>query len=126
MATVMEMTTRIQQDPGLREALEAAAGQDGRIAAFRAAGLDVSPQDLTDAEAAAEQDELSDADLEEVAGGAILYDSLAVLKRPDCLFRPAALACAAHSRQQPARTGASPLVPGRRPGVLIVNSQSPR
>ncbi len=72
MTTVTEMTTRIRQDPSLREALEAAAGQDGRIAAFRAAGLDVSPQDLTDAEAAAEQDELSETDLEGVAGGVYL------------------------------------------------------
>jgi predicted ribosomally synthesized peptide with nif11-like leader len=70
MATVKEMITKVQQDASLREALEAATDQDGRIAAFRAAGLDVTAQDLANAETSAQQDELSDADLEGVAGGA--------------------------------------------------------
>ena len=69
MATVKEMITKVQQDASLREALEAATDQDGSIAAFRAAGLDVTAQDLADARASAQQDELSDADLEGVAGG---------------------------------------------------------
>ena len=69
MATIKEMITKVQQDASLREALKAATDQDGRIAAFRAAGLDVTAQDLADAETSAQQDELSDADLEGVAGG---------------------------------------------------------
>ena len=72
MATVDEMITKVQQDTNLREALQAAPDQDGRIAAFRAAGLQVSAQDLANAKASvesAEKGELSDADLERVAGG---------------------------------------------------------
>ena len=69
MATVKEMITKVQQDASLREALKAATDQDGRIAAFRTAGLDVTAQDLADAETSAQQDELSDADLEGVTGG---------------------------------------------------------
>ncbi len=82
MATVQEMITKVQQDASLRETLKAAADQDGRIAAFRAAGLDVTAQDLADAETSAQQDELSDADLEGVAGGAGVVAFL--INRPDC------------------------------------------
>ncbi len=84
MATVKEMITKVQQDASLREALEAALDQDGSIAAFRAAGLDVTAQDLADARASAQQDELSDADLEGVAGGAALTNEfqLALAARP--------------------------------------------
>ena len=70
MATVVEIMTKVQQDTNLREALQAAPDQDGRIAAFRAAGLQVTAQDLANAKASAEKGELSDADLERVAGGA--------------------------------------------------------
>jgi predicted ribosomally synthesized peptide with nif11-like leader len=69
MATVAEMIAKVQQDASLREALQAATDQDGRIAAFKAAGLDVTEQDLANAKASAQQGELSDADLERVAGG---------------------------------------------------------
>ena len=71
MATVVEMITKVQQDASLREALKAATDLDGRIAAFRAAGLDVTAQDIANAKASAQQGELSDADLERVAGGNI-------------------------------------------------------
>ena len=69
MVTVVEMVTKVRQDASLREALKAATDLDGRIAAFRAAGLDVTAQDIANAKASAQQGELSDADLERVAGG---------------------------------------------------------
>jgi predicted ribosomally synthesized peptide with nif11-like leader len=69
MATVAEMITRVRQDASLREALSKATGPDSQIAAFRAAGLEVTAQDLADAKAPAQDGELSDADLEHVAGG---------------------------------------------------------
>ena len=67
--TVGDMVKKIQQDPGLRHALEGAADEQGRIAAFRAAGIPVTADDLAQARASMENGELSDADLERVAGG---------------------------------------------------------
>ncbi len=72
MATVVEMITKVQQDASLREALQAATDTGGQVAAFKAAGLEVTAQDIADAQASAQQGELSDADLEHVAGGAIV------------------------------------------------------
>ena len=69
-ATVGEMFKKAQENPRLREALRSATGTEDYIAAFRQAGLTVTAEDLTKAKAAMESGELSDADLERVAGGA--------------------------------------------------------
>jgi predicted ribosomally synthesized peptide with nif11-like leader len=67
--TVGEMVQKIHQDPNLRQALAGAPDRDSRIAAFRQAGLSVTAEDLAAAKASMEKGELSDADLERVAGG---------------------------------------------------------
>jgi predicted ribosomally synthesized peptide with nif11-like leader len=67
--TVGDMVKKIQQDQQLREALEGATDPESRIAAFRKAGLTVTDGDLASARASMENGELSDADLERVAGG---------------------------------------------------------
>jgi predicted ribosomally synthesized peptide with nif11-like leader len=67
--TVGEMVKKIQTDQDLRKALEGATDAESRVAAFRKAGLTVTAADLTNARASMETGELSDADLERVAGG---------------------------------------------------------
>jgi predicted ribosomally synthesized peptide with nif11-like leader len=67
--TVGEMVRKIQADQDLRQALEGAKETESRIAAFRKAGLTVTAGDLESAKASMETGELSDADLERVAGG---------------------------------------------------------
>jgi predicted ribosomally synthesized peptide with nif11-like leader len=67
--TVSEMVKKIQTDQDLRKALEGATDPGSRIAAFRKAGLTVTAEDLTKARASMDAGELSDADLERVAGG---------------------------------------------------------
>jgi predicted ribosomally synthesized peptide with nif11-like leader len=67
--TVGEMVKKIQADQDLRQALEGATDAESRIAAFRKAGLTVTAADLTNARASMETGELSDTDLERVAGG---------------------------------------------------------
>jgi predicted ribosomally synthesized peptide with nif11-like leader len=66
---VGEMVRKIQADKDLRQALEGATDTESRIAAFRKAGLTVNAGDLESAKAAMETGELSDSDLERVAGG---------------------------------------------------------
>jgi predicted ribosomally synthesized peptide with nif11-like leader len=66
---VGEMVKKIQADQGLRQALEGATDVESRVAAFRKAGLTVTAEDLTNAKSSMETGELSDADLERVAGG---------------------------------------------------------
>jgi predicted ribosomally synthesized peptide with nif11-like leader len=68
--TVGEMFQKVQENPRLRAALKDANDRDSYIAAFAEAGLTVTPDDLAKAKAAMETGELSDADLERVAGGA--------------------------------------------------------
>ena len=70
--TVGEMVKKIQTDQDLRKALESATGAESRIAAFRKAGLAVTAEDLDKARASMETGELSDADLERVAGGSAM------------------------------------------------------
>ena len=67
--TVGDMVKKIQQDPQLRNTLEGAADDDSRIAAFRRAGLEVTAADLANAKDSMAKGELSDRDLERVAGG---------------------------------------------------------
>jgi predicted ribosomally synthesized peptide with nif11-like leader len=67
--TVGEMVQKIQRDPHLREALGKATDPESRIAAFQEAGLTVTAADLANAKASLQKGELSDKDLERVAGG---------------------------------------------------------
>jgi predicted ribosomally synthesized peptide with nif11-like leader len=67
--TVGEMVKKIQADQDLRQALEGATDTGSRIAAFRKAGLTVTAEDLENAKSSVGTGELSDADLERVAGG---------------------------------------------------------
>jgi len=54
----------VREDPSLQKKLEAAGDADGAVAVAQAAGFTISAQKLKQAEA-----ELSEEDLEEVAGG---------------------------------------------------------
>ena len=67
--SVGDMVKKIQQDPDLRQALSGASDPASRIAAFRHAGLEVTAEDLAEAKASMERGELSEHDLERVAGG---------------------------------------------------------
>ena len=67
--TVGEMVKKIQEDSHLRQALADASDRESRIAAFRQAGLSVTAEDIAAAKASMEKGELSDRDLERVAGG---------------------------------------------------------
>jgi predicted ribosomally synthesized peptide with nif11-like leader len=67
---VTALLERVQSDPGSRERLEAAPDNETRRQVVRDAGLDVAPSGLPTLRSLAGLQELSDEDLEKVAGGA--------------------------------------------------------
>lgn len=66
---VRALLARLESDQGFRERLEAVPGNDARRQIVLDAGFDVQPSDLPTLRSLAGLQELSDEDLEKVAGG---------------------------------------------------------
>lgn len=66
---VIALLDRLQTDQGFLERLEAAPTPEAKRQLVRDAGFDIGPSDLPFVRAQAGQQELSDEDLEKVAGG---------------------------------------------------------
>ena len=67
------LLAKLKEDAGLREKLQDAAGLDTAVAVAKEAGFDVSNADLLEYQAQ-QALELSDEDLEKVAGGTTTYN----------------------------------------------------
>jgi predicted ribosomally synthesized peptide with nif11-like leader len=71
------LLAKLKEDSSLREKLQGAGDLDTFIAMAKEAGFDVSKADLLKYQAKAKEVELSDEELEEVAGGTATFYELA-------------------------------------------------